>query len=163
MSLTKGPLYLLIRLFSNDKIINDKFIQTNEEELMEEVNKFQSLIIFIMVIVGILIGQIKIIQTYSEYLIMPSLMIMLFLVFIQVPLKEIGKSFKNIKFTLTAISINFIWTPIIIFILGKLFLANHPDILIGFVMLMVTPCTDWYLIFTGIAKGNVSLGLPYFL
>ena len=24
--------------------------------------------------------------------------------------------------------------------------------------LMVTPCTDWYLIFTGIAKGNVALG-----
>src|SRR5690625_4483105 len=26
-----------------------------------------------------------------------------------------------------------------------------------FIMLMVTPCTDWYLIFTGIAKGNVAL------
>jgi ACR3 family arsenite efflux pump ArsB len=24
-------------------------------------------------------------------------------------------------------------------------------------MLMVTPCTDWYLLFTGIARGNVSL------
>lgn len=24
-------------------------------------------------------------------------------------------------------------------------------------MLLVTPCTDWYLIFTGIAKGNVAL------
>ena len=24
-------------------------------------------------------------------------------------------------------------------------------------MLMVTPCTDWYLIFTEIAKGNVAL------
>lgn len=24
-------------------------------------------------------------------------------------------------------------------------------------MLMVTPCTDWYLIFTGIAKGNIAL------
>ena len=23
---------------------------------------------------------------------------------------------------------------------------------------MVTPCTDWYLIFTGISKGNVALG-----
>ena len=28
---------------------------------------------------------------------------------------------------------------------------------IGFIMLMVTPCTDWYLIFTGVAKGNVPL------
>jgi ACR3 family arsenite efflux pump ArsB len=28
---------------------------------------------------------------------------------------------------------------------------------VGLLMLMVTPCTDWYLVFTGIAKGNVSL------
>jgi len=27
----------------------------------------------------------------------------------------------------------------------------------GFVMLMVTPCTDWYLVFTSVAKGNVPL------
>ncbi|WP_455537791.1 arsenic resistance protein [Terrisporobacter sp.] len=111
-----------------------------------------------MVLLGILIGQIDVVATYSEYLIMPVLMIMLFLVFIQVPLKEIGKSFKNIKFTSTEIIIYFIWTPVMIFVLGRLFLSNHPDILIGFVMLMVTPCTDWYLIFTGIAKGNVALG-----
>lgn len=125
---------------------------------MESVNKFQSLIIFAMVLFGILIGQINIVQTYSEYLIMPSLTIMLFLVFVQVPLKEIGSSFKNIKFTSTSIVINFVLTPIIVFILGKLFLNNQPELLVGFIMLMVTPCTDWYLIFTGIAKGNVALG-----
>lgn len=125
---------------------------------MEEVNKFQSFIIFGMVLLGILLGQISFIQTYSEYLIIPSLTIMLFLVFIQVPLKEIGSSFKNIKFTSVSIIINFVWTPIIVFVLGRLFLSNHPELLIGFIMLMVTPCTDWYLIFTGIAKGNVALG-----
>jgi arsenite transporter len=125
---------------------------------MESINKFQSFTIFVMVLLGILLGQISLIQTYLEYLIMPSLTIMLFLVFIQVPLREIGNSFKNIKFTLTSIIINFVWTPIIVFILGRLFLNNHPELLIGFIMLMVTPCTDWYLIFTGIAKGNVALG-----
>lgn len=125
---------------------------------MEEVNKFQSFIILGMVVFGILIGQIGFIQNYSGYFITPSLIIMLFLVFIQIPLREIGSSFKNIKFTSTSIIINFIWTPIIIFVLGKLFLNNHSELLIGFIMLMVTPCTDWYLIFTGIAKGNVALG-----
>lgn len=125
---------------------------------MENVNKFQSLVILFMVAIGILIGQIDFIQMYSEYLITPSLMIMLFLVFVQIPLKDIGSSFKNLKFTLTSVLINFICTPIIIFILGNLFLKNNPDLLIGFIMLMVTPCTDWYLIFTGIAKGNVALG-----
>lgn len=125
---------------------------------MDNINKFQSLIILGMVFVGIVLGQINVIQVYSEYLIMPSLMIMLFLVFIQIPLKDITKSFKNFKFTLTAVCMDFIWTPIIVFILGKIFLNNEPFLLIGFVMLMVTPCTDWYLIFTGIAKGNVALG-----
>ena len=125
---------------------------------MNNINKFQSLIILGMVFVGIVVGQISIIQAYSEYLIMPSLMIMLFLVFIQIPLKDITKSFKNFKFTLTAVCINFIWTPVLVFILGKIFLNNYPSLLIGFVMLMVTPCTDWYLIFTGIAKENVALG-----
>lgn len=125
---------------------------------MENVNKFQSVIILGMVFIGIVLGQINIIQVYSQYLIMPALMIMLFLVFIQIPLKDITKSFKNLKFTLTAVCINFIWTPLLVFILGKLFLNNNPALLIGFIMLMVTPCTDWYLIFTGVAKGNVALG-----
>ncbi|WP_270647571.1 arsenic resistance protein [Paeniclostridium hominis] len=125
---------------------------------MENVNKFQSFIILFMVFIGIILGQIDLIQTYSKYLIMPSLMAMLFLVFIQIPIKDITKSFKNMKFTLISICINFIWTPILVFILGRVFLGNNSDLLIGFVMLMVTPCTDWYLIFTGIAKGNVALG-----
>ena len=125
---------------------------------MENINKFQSLVILFMVALGILLGQIGFVQEYAEYLITPFLMIMLFLVFLQIPLKDILKSSKNLKFTLTAVIINFIWTPFLIFILGKIFLANYPELLIGYIMLMVTPCTDWYLIFTGIAKGNVALG-----
>lgn len=125
---------------------------------MENINKFQSIIIILMIFIGIILGQVTLIQNYSEYIIMPALMIMLFLVFVQIPLKDITKSFRNFKFTLTAVIINFIWTPILVFVLGKLFLGNNSDLLIGFIMLMVTPCTDWYLIFTGIAKGNVALG-----
>lgn len=125
---------------------------------MEHINKFQTFNVFLMVLLGIILGHINLVQVYSEYLIMPSLTIMLFLVFIQVPLSEIGNSFKNIKFTLTSIIINFVWTPILIFILSRIFLNNNIELLIGFIMLMVTPCTDWYLIFTGISKGNVTLG-----
>jgi len=36
-------------------------------------------------------------------------------------------------------------------------LSVHPAFWIGLIMLMVTPCTDWYLAFTGIAKGNIAL------
>lgn len=125
---------------------------------MDNINKFQSVIILVMAVFGIAIGQINLISRYAEFIIMPALMVMLFLVFIQIPLKDIKNSFKNIKFTSTTILINFVWTPILVFVLGKIFLHNNSDLLLGFIMLMVTPCTDWYLIFTGRAKGNVALG-----
>ena len=124
---------------------------------MNNINKFQSIIILSMVLIGILLGQIDIISKYCGHMIMPSLMVMLFLVFIQIPIRDITKSFKNIRFTMAVVIINFVWTPILVYVIGNIFLNDSYQLLIGFVMLMVTPCTDWYLIFTGIAKGNTAL------
>jgi len=91
----------------------------------------------------------------ASLLIEPFLMVMLFFVFMCVSIREIGKSFSNRRFTLTALSINFVWTPIFSLILGLMF--AEIDVRIGLVMLLVTPCTDWYLVFTAMAKGNVPL------
>lgn len=122
------------------------------------ITKFQSLIVLLIALLGIFLSEISIVSKLSGYLITPFLMIMLFLIFIQIPLKDITNSFKNIKFTFTALGINFLWTPFITFILGFIFLKSYPNLRIGFIMLTVTPCTDWYLIFTEKAKGNVALG-----
>jgi ACR3 family arsenite efflux pump ArsB len=87
----------------------------------------------------------------------PLLVAMLYITFLQIPIEDIKIAFKNIKFTYTSILINFVWTPILAWLLAMVFLGDNPSLYIGFIMLMVTPCTDWYLIFTGIAKGNVAL------
>ena len=124
---------------------------------MSLVEKLYSFIIFLAVIIGISIGQIESIRTNAESFVVPLLVAMLYLTFLQIPISEIKKSVKNIKFTSTTVILNFIWTPIFAWLLALLFLGDHSALHIGFIMLMVTPCTDWYLIFTGIAKGNVAL------
>lgn len=124
---------------------------------MSLIEKLYSLIIFLAVLIGILIGQVNVIQTNAEYFIVPLLIAMLFITFLQVPIEEIKSAFKNIKFTITSVIINFAWTPILAWLLALVFLRDNPALYIGFITLMVTPCTDWYLIFTGIAKGNVAL------
>ena len=124
---------------------------------MNSINKFQTPIIGLAVIIGLLIGQIASIAIYAEYFIVPFLMIMLFGLFLNIPIKDLLRSLSNLKFSLASIGINFIWTPLFAFALGYLLLQNEQSIWIGFVMLMVTPCTDWYLIFTGTARGNTSL------
>lgn len=124
---------------------------------MNSINKFQSLIIGLAVMLGLLIGQSDYLTSYAEYFIVPFLMIMLFGLFLNIHVKDLFKSFRNIKFISANIVINFIWTPLFAYLLGYFLLQNEISIWIGFVMLMVTPCTDWYLIFTGIAKGNTPL------
>ena len=91
----------------------------------------------------------------ASVLIEPFLMVMLFVVFMCVSIRDIGRSFSNRRFTLSAVLINFVWTPIFSIILGLAF--AEIDIRIGLLMLLVTPCTDWYLVFTATAKGNVPL------
>lgn len=84
-------------------------------------------------------------------------MVMLFGLFLTIDLNELKTSFLNVKFAVSNIVLNFLWTPLFAYGLGYLFLSDQLPIWIGFVMLMVTPCTDWYLVFTGAAKGNVPL------
>lgn len=124
---------------------------------MNSITKYQTLIIGIAVLFGLLIGQNSSVEKYAELLIVPFLMIMLFGLFLNIPAQDLFKSFRNIKFFSASVLINFVWTPIFAYLLGYFLLQNELSIWIGFVILMVTPCTDWYLIFTGIAKGNVPL------
>ncbi len=124
---------------------------------MSKIDKFQTLIIFVAMPLGLLFGQIKAVEQYAENFVTPFLFIMLFGAFLNIPLKDYRKAFLNIRFSIMTILINFVWTPILVWLLGKIFLSNTSIMQIGFIMLMVTPCTDWYLIFTGMAKGNVPL------
>lgn len=125
---------------------------------MNIISKLQPIFIISSAIVGVLLGQNNYFSSNSGILIEIFLMILLFFVFIGVDIKEITRSFTNVKFSVASLIINFLWTPLFAFVLGKLLLSGHLDLQIGFLMLLVTPCTDWYLIFTGISKGNVPLG-----
>ena len=124
---------------------------------MSYLEKFQTFIILLAIGAGLLLGQVNFIKTYAEYLIVPSLAAMLYGLFLSVPIKDLAKAFKNKRFAFGSLTVNFLWTPVLAWILGYLLLSEHPYLWIGFIMLMVTPCTDWYLIFTQIARGNVAL------
>lgn len=124
---------------------------------MHYINKYQTIVILLAVIMGILLGHHEIMGDMAAGLIVPLLMVMLFGLFVQLDIGELQSSFSNVRFSLANIAINFLWTPIFAYALGSVFLSHEPVLWIGFVMLMVTPCTDWYLVFTGVAKGNVPL------
>lgn len=93
----------------------------------------------------------------ADSFIVPALTAMLFGLFLGIPLKDLKLGFLNFKFTIISLGLNFLWIPVLGWILGGLFLQDSPALRLGFLMLLVTPCTDWYLAFTALARGNVAL------
>jgi len=126
---------------------------------MDLIEKLEPVILIAAILIGLILTNIEILSKNTGNLINIFLCLMLYGLFLEVPLYELKKSFKNIKFTSTSMIINFIWTPLFGYFLGNLFLNGNIDIFIGFFMLILTPCTDWYLVFTKMAKGNVNLSL----
>ncbi len=88
---------------------------------MNLIEKLYTVIIFLAVFIGISIGQIELIRANAEIFIVPLLVAMLYITFLQVPIEEIMNSYKNIKFTYTSIIINFVWTPIFAWLLAMVF------------------------------------------
>ena len=126
---------------------------------MNLIGKLQPVIIITAALLGLFLGAVTPFGSVSSSLIEVFLMMLLYILFLSIDLKQIKKSFTNVRFTLSAVIINFVFTPLFGYLLGKVFFPGSLDIRIGLLMLLVTPCTDWYLVFTGLSKGNVELGM----
>lgn len=126
---------------------------------MDLIEKCEPIIILSAAIIGLIFSNLNVIAQNASQLITPFLCLMLYGVFLEIPLKELKNSFKNVKFSITIVVINFIWTPLFGYFLGSIFFKGNVDIFIGFFMLILTPCTDWYLVFTKLAKGDLKLSL----
>ncbi len=124
---------------------------------MTFLEKAQSFVILTAVFVGLALGQVPVVAQNAANFILPLLMLMLTGVFLHVPLRNFKNAFQFRDVAIASLMINFAWTPLFAWLLGWLFLSDQPALWVGFLMLMVTPCTDWYLVFTGISKGNLLL------
>ncbi len=71
-------------------------------------------------------------------------------------LLQLGKS--GLRFIVIAVFANFVLLPFIGYGIASLFLSSHPLLIVGLVIYFMSPCTDWFLSFTRLSRGNVALG-----
>jgi ACR3 family arsenite efflux pump ArsB len=82
----------------------------------------------------------------------PVLALLLFATFLGVPLIEVGRSFRDIRFLGTVLIVNFVIVPLIVFGLSR-FVADDRGLLLGVLLVLLTPCIDYVIVFTGLAGG----------
>jgi len=131
-----------------------------EEFSLSSLEKFRPIILIIAIFVGLFVGfNTLAFNSYADAIISIFLVVLVYSLFLSVSIERVEKSFGNLRFFSLTWAVNFVIIPIIAYILALLFLKDNPAIFIGFILYLVTPCTDWFLTFTSMAKGDTALGL----
>ncbi|WP_245807788.1 arsenic resistance protein [Halobacillus massiliensis] len=83
---------------------------------------------------------------------------LMYSMFSQIPFTSLKKAFGNRKFIKALLMTNFIIVPIVVWLLSQ-FLPDNPALLIGFYLVLLTPCIDYVIVFTSLGKGDENLVL----
>lgn len=132
----------------------------SDEAQLSLLDKLQPLILIVSVIAGMLLGTIfPGFAHYSDSILYGVIIVLVYSVMLGVPSGRIWKSFSNWRFFSLAWSANFVIIPLLAWGLAIVFLSAYPPIFVGVILYLVTPCTDWFLVFTAMADGDVPLAL----
>jgi arsenite transporter len=71
-------------------------------------------------------------------------------------LEALAKAGRNVRGLALAVVYNFVWAPLIGYLLARVFL-HDPLLALGFLLVMVVPCSSMSIAYTGLAKGDVEL------
>ncbi|WP_435171691.1 arsenic resistance protein [Falsirhodobacter sp. 1013] len=86
----------------------------------------------------------------------PALAFMLFVTFLQVPLPEIGRGFRETRFLGALLVSNFICVPIFAFLLSRLAI-DDALLRLGILMVLLTPCIDYVITFAHLGRADARL------
>lgn len=84
--------------------------------------------------------------------------ILMYSMFLQIPFKQLKSSFSNHKFITALLLSNYIIVPIVVAILIQ-FLPNETTIIFAVLLVLLTPCIDYVIVFTHLGKGDAQLML----
>lgn len=124
---------------------------------MSVFERLQGVFVAASTIAGLAVGLAFPLSPVAGHLVVPALMLMLVGVFTQLSADQLREARHGRRVVAASLVINFVWTPLLAWALGAGLLGFSPDLRIGLLMLLVTPCTDWYLVFTGIARGHLGI------
>lgn len=88
-------------------------------------------------------------------LLWPALAVLLYAAFVQVPLLQWRHAIADRRFTLVVLAGNFVLVPALAWLLLK-WLPPDPALRIGVLLVLLVPCTDWFIAFTQIGRGDVA-------
>lgn len=86
-------------------------------------------------------------------LITPFLAALLYVTFLQVPVADLPRAVRDGRFLGVVVALNFVVVPLVVAALFALVPAEHA-VQIGVLLVLLCPCVDYVIVFTGLAGGD---------
>jgi ACR3 family arsenite transporter len=93
-----------------------------------------------------------------EAAIYPVLGILLYATFLQVPFAELRTAFTGSSFLLATLTVNFLTVPVVVWVFSR-FVSGEPAVLLGVLLVLLTPCIDYVIVFSELGGGDASMVL----
>lgn len=91
-----------------------------------------------------------------ELLVTPAIAVLMYAMFLQIPFLNLREGLSHKPFMAALLIANFVFIPLLVWGLTRV-LAEHPAILVGALLVLLTPCIDYVVVFTHIGKGDSRL------
>lgn len=88
----------------------------------------------------------------AEWAINPVLGLLLYATFLGVPFARLGAALRDRRFLTTTLVVNFAVAPFVVLLLSRI-VAHDQVLLVGVLFVLLTPCIDYVIVFTGLAGG----------
>ncbi|WP_307872812.1 bile acid:sodium symporter [Paractinoplanes ovalisporus] len=88
-----------------------------------------------------------------EHVINPVLGLLLYVTFLQVPARDLLRSLRDGRFLAAALVVNFVVVPLVVAAMFA-FLPADRAVRMGVLLVLLTPCVDYVIVFSGLAGGS---------
>lgn len=127
---------------------------------LSRADRFQPLLLIASIGAGLGLAQlIPGVASRLGPLVDAAVFALIYLMMLGLDLGGLARTVTQRRFLAIAVALNFVMHPVLAFGLGQVFLADQPDLRVGLLLFLVTPCIGWYLIFTELAGGDTALGV----
>ena len=93
-----------------------------------------------------------------QAVITPAIAVLMYAMFLQIPFLDLRQGLGNRRFIAALLLANFLLVPLLVWAITR-GLGDHPAILVGALLVLLTPCIDYVVVFTHIGKGDARLTL----
>jgi arsenite transporter len=127
----------------------------------QSLEKNQVLIYLAAILAGLVIGSgAPMFGEMLEIALWPILGLLLYVTFTQTPLSQLREAFGNPRFLVAAVLGNFVVLPAVVWMLIQL-APSEFAIRLGMAMVLLVPCTDWFITFTHLGGGDTKRAIAF--